>query len=124
MPPKYLPKEYQEQSALFDWRERNLKNIPELQMMFATLNGIRLPIGLAVKAKKQGNIRGVPDVMLLVPNKYFHGLMIEMKIKGGTLRSDQKIWGKNAKVYGYYYQVCFSADEAIQAIKHYLKSLK
>jgi len=124
MPPKFQPSEAQEQCVLFNWRERNIQNIPELQMMFATLNGVPLPIRLATQAKNQGNIRGVPDVMLLVPRGNYHGLMIEMKVKGGRLSPEQKAWGKNATAYGYLYQVCFSADEAIDCIKEYLRCLR
>lgn len=115
--------EYQEQCALFEWRAHALPTMPELSMMFGTLNGIRLPVSLAVKAKKQGNVRGVPDVMLLVPSGNYHGLMIEMKIKGGKLLPEQKDWATKARGWGYCCKVCYSATEAIDLIKRYLKGI-
>jgi hypothetical protein len=117
---KTTPSEYQEQCALFDWVDAHLQLHPELKMMFATLNGLRLPIGLAIKAKKQGNRKGVPDVFLMYPSKGWQGLVFEMKVKPNKLTKEQEEWMKTASAYGYCTGVCYSADEAIELVKSYL----
>jgi hypothetical protein len=117
---KTTASEYQEQCALFDWVDAHLHLHPELKMMFATLNGLRLPIGLAMKAKKQGNRKGVPDVFLMSPRQGFHGLVFEMKVKPNKLTKEQEEWMKIASVYGYCTGVCYSVDEAIELVKSYL----
>ena len=44
--------EYLHQVALFQWASLQSCTIPELRLLNASLNGLRLPIGLAVKAKR------------------------------------------------------------------------
>lgn len=113
--------EYQEQCALFKWAERMRPTYPDLEMLFATLNGVRLPIGLAVKAKKQGNMRGVPDVFLDVARGGYHGLRIEMKVGKNKQTKEQVEWAKNYARNGYKVAVCYSWECATDVIEHYLK---
>lgn len=56
---------------------------PELWLLNGSLNGVRLSIGQAVKAKRCGEKRGFPDIFLPVARKGFHGLAIELKKKKG-----------------------------------------
>ena len=81
--------EYLEQCAVFEWSALQSKKYPELALLFAVPNGLKLPIGLAVKAKRQGVKSGVPDMILPVARMKFHGLFIEMKIKGGKVSDTQ-----------------------------------
>lgn len=116
--------EFHDQSALFNWALRERKRLPELRMMFGTLNGVRLTIGQAVKAKSAGNMRGVPDIFLDVPRHGYHGLRIELKAeKGGKVSSEQKIWLENYRLYGYYACVCRGFDAARQTIEKYLEKI-
>lgn len=116
--------EYQEQCELFEWiRAKSLSktgNWWKLAYAFATLNGVRLTIGQATKAKRSGNVRGVPDVQVPVANMGFHGLFIEMKVKGSTTSKEQKEFLKYLSDEGYSCHVCFSASEAIKVIEWYL----
>lgn len=116
--------EHQEQCAIFEWRNMHLKKYPALNMMFSTLNGVRLNIGQAVKAKKSGNISGVPDIILLYPSCEYRGLFIELKVPGGKVSHSQKIWIANLARLGYFARVCYGSEEAIQLIKDYLRVAK
>ena len=53
------PTEYQEQCRVAEYMRTFYSNI----LFFATGNGLKLPIGLAVKFKRMGNNRGVPDLV-------------------------------------------------------------
>ena len=44
-------------------------------------SGLRLPIGLAVKAKKMRSNHTLPDLWILEPKNGYHGLIIELKAK-------------------------------------------
>ena len=121
-PPKpYIPKEYDDQVAVFDWAK--FCKLDGIDMLFSTLNGIRLPIGLAVKAKKAGNKQGVPDILLDCGRQGFYGLRIELKReKGGTLSQEQSDWHASLRYRGYKVVVAKGANEAIAAITEYLDS--
>lgn len=115
--------EYQEQCLIFEWAEAASSKYPELKYMFATLNGVRLPIGLAKKAKKQGNKRGVPDIILPVPTKNHKGLFIELKVGSGRASKEQIEYIKFLSDRGYFADVRFGAKEAIDLIVDYLEGL-
>jgi hypothetical protein len=57
--------EYDEQVAVFEWALLNENRFPELKLMTGSLNGVRLTIGQAVKAKKTGLKPGFPDISQL-----------------------------------------------------------
>lgn len=119
---KIKKSEFDIQCELFAWARNPLvlKKYPDLALLFCTGNGLRLPIGLAKKFKQQGNLRGVPDVILLTPNKEHYGLLIEMKAKGGIVSPEQKSFHAEMIKRNYSCVVCYSAREAIDRIERYL----
>jgi hypothetical protein len=127
--PKRRHPEHDEQAALFRFADSplNQRGRPELKWLHSTLNGVRLPPGLAAKAKVTGNKKGVFDINLDVARNGFHGLKIEMKAPGGkharkgTLSPEQKEWMDHYKREGYLAVVCHGASEAILAITKYLE---
>lgn len=117
-----LPYEHEEQAAIFRWSEVAEHEYPELRLLEGSLNGIRLPVGLAVKAKKQGLKKGFPDIRLAVARHGFHSLCIELKrIRGGRVSPEQKEILDLLNSEGNMAIVCNGADEAIKAIVYYLK---
>ena len=115
--------EYNSQVALFEWAEHNIVKYPDLEFMFSTLNGVKLPIGLAVKMKKAGNKKGVPDIWLPVPRGFnYCGMVIELKKeKGGTVSKEQKVWLKKLSDGGWCSCVCEGFKEAQEKVEWYLK---
>ena len=111
--------EYQTQCTFFEWRERNLIIVPELRLLHASLNGIRLPIGLALKARRQGMIKGVWDVHWPIARGGWHSLYIETKTKTGDLSDDQVLFLDSAHREGNYCVVCRSAIEMIKVTEKY-----
>lgn len=47
--------EHQEQCIIFEWAKIMSSQYPELKLLNASLNGVRLSIGQATKAKRSGN---------------------------------------------------------------------
>lgn len=88
----------------------------------STLGGVRLTIGQAVKIKRQGYSKGVPDVIIFEPSNGYHGLAIEMKKeKGGVTSQEQKEWIQGLNDRGYKAVVCKGAGQAIDEVIKYLK---
>lgn len=112
--------EHSEQVLLINWVRANQKRYPELQTLFAVPNGGGRDIMTAKKLKAEGVLAGVPDLLLPVARQGFHGLFIELKIKGNTVSKNQTWYINKAIEQGYAVQVCYGHDEAINAIKGYL----
>lgn len=119
-PPKpYIPKEYDEQVVVFDWAE--WCKLDGIDMMYATLNGVRLPIGLARKMKRAGLKPGPTDINIDVARHGFHGFRGEMKReKGGIVSDAQDSWHIRLQEEGYKVVVAKGANQMIAAIKEYL----
>jgi len=117
------PDEWRQQATIFEWAETMLYKYPELWLLNGSLNGVRLSIGQAVKAKRCGMKKGHPDIALNVARKGYHGLFIELKKKkGGVVSRDQQEWLDRLSTQGYFAVVCRGYDAAVKTIKDYLKS--
>ena len=71
--------------------------------------------------KKEGALSGVADLELTIPNKFYHGLFIEMKQPKGTQQESQKEFQKAVEFQGYKYVICKSLEEFMNVINNYLK---
>lgn len=121
MKKKYKQEEYEDQVAIFKWARHYQRKYPELHLLNGSLNGVRLTIGQAVKAKKAGMKKGFPDISLPVPKSRYHGLYIELKKeKGGRVSPDQKEKLELLRIFGNFACVCEGRFAAIDVIKKYL----
>ena len=111
--------EHQEQVAVITWFR--LQHRQYANYLFAIPNGGVRNIGTAVKLKKEGVLAGVPDLFLMIPKNGYHGLWIEMKVKGGRVSESQKEFMGAATFMGYPAVVCYGFDEAKKAINNYLQ---
>ncbi len=87
------PPEAWEQERVFDWIRGNEEKYPQLQLAYSTLNGVKLSPGLSMKMKRQGNRKGVPDIVLPARSSSgeYSGLYLELKrVKGGRVSKEQK----------------------------------
>lgn len=112
--------EHQEQVAVIQWFR--LQHKQYANYLFAIPNGGVRHIGTAVKLKREGVISGVPDLFLMIPKAGWHGLWIEMKIKGGKVSDSQKEFMGAATLIGYQAVVCYGFESAKDAINNYLQS--
>jgi len=117
-----VPTEYDEQSALMEWAELASKKYPELRWLHSIPNGAFVNIVTAVKLKKSGVKKGIPDLCLPVSRGGFHGLYVELKrVKGGRVDPEQAechLFLGNA---GYRVAVCKGWEAAKATILDYLK---
>ena len=116
--------EFDEQVVIFQWRDLHVKKYPDLELLEGSMNGVKLPIGLAVKAKKQGMLKGSPDLRLPVIRNHggeeFVGLSIELKYgKNKPTLEQLHVLGLLQKQRRLAV-VCWGAAEAIQTIIDYL----
>ena len=88
---------------------------------FAIPNGSLRNIIVAKKLKAEGVKAGVADLFLMIPNKIFHGLFIEVKTSVGRQQPSQKDFEKIAFDSGYCYEVVRSLDDLIQCLETYKK---
>jgi hypothetical protein len=125
--------EYQEQCIVADYLRKRWPKV----LFTATLGGVYVGIGSGKKLKKQGYLKGVPDLLICKPTKEawiytdtgrtiypysYIGLAIEMKVgKGGVVSDDQKRVMAQFEREGWKVLVAHGADEAIKAIEEYLK---
>ncbi len=95
------------------------KQYPKL-LLFAIPNGGQRNVITASIIKAEGAVSGVADLQLLVANKTYHSLFIEMK-QGKNKQSDSQLeFEKYCIKHQYQYEVCRSVDEFIAIIDKYL----
>ena len=70
--------------------------------------------------KRKGIKPGVSDYFIGKAKLGYHGLWIELKVKGGKVSEAQKEFLQTVNANGYLGVVRWSADEAIETIKTYL----
>ena len=115
-------KEYDIQRNVFLWAQMLCREHPELELLNASLNGVRLTIGQAKKVKKSGMRKGYPDLFLPVARGGYHGLYIELKRKkGGKVSESQLWWLERLELQGYYTTIARGFNETVAVILRYLK---
>lgn len=113
-------KESDEQIFLFQWSKLMQGQYPEFSLLHAIGNGGKRNVIEAARMKREGVKAGVSDIMLPVARSGYHGLYIELKIKGGKPSDNQKWWIAEVSKQGYLAVVCFGWVEASEVIKKYL----
>jgi len=110
------------QIALFQWAEWMRNKHPELALLHSIPNGGKRNVIEAARLKREGALAGVSDIFLPVARGGFHGLYIELKVKGGKLSTAQEWWLWEVECQGYCAKVCYGWIEAKEVIEGYLKA--
>lgn len=115
-------REFQEQSALIDWSRNPAvrRQYPELKLLSASLNGVKLSKAQAGKAKAAGMLKGESDLRLPVARGPYIGLIIEMKVKPNKPTEDQLQYGQDMQEECHRFEVCYDWIEAQRIIIDYL----
>jgi len=121
---KIKHQESDEQISLFQWSKLAQGKYPELSLLHAIPNGGKRNIREATRLKKEGALSGVSDVFLPVAKGGFHGLYIELKVKGGKASDNQKWWIAETTKQGYLAVICYGWIEAKGVIEEYLEGDK
>lgn len=111
-----------EQAALFQWARMPavLMRHPELRLLSASLNGVRLHPRQAKNAKAAGMLAGEHDIRLPVARGRYHCLSIEMKVNDNVPTDNQLKYGELLEAEGGCVRYCWSWLEAREAIEEYL----
>ena len=111
--------EHNEQCAVIAWWRKwhGEFGCKEFQL-FAIPNGGSRDIITGARLKAEGVRRGTPDLFLAVPSGAMNGLFCEMKYNKGKLSDEQKEFLEVAAADGYATATCWTAEEAIAAIKN------
>lgn len=107
------------QAACVTWFRCQYRKLEKL--LFAVPNGGSRNKVEAKKLKATGVTPGVSDLILLIPNRGYHSLVIEMKTPTGHQSPGQKAWQKEVEAAGSKYVLCRSVDEFIETINWYLE---
>ena len=86
----------------------------------ASLGGIRTSFKQAIKAKRNGYVKGFPDVQITEARGGFFGLFIELKYKGYPTK-EQKQWIIDLTERGYKAEVCRGLDSACDLLNEYMR---
>jgi hypothetical protein len=113
-------REEQEQIALMQRCELYLSRYPELRFLFAVPNGGLRSKTEAARFKAQGVRAGVPDLMLPVSRRSYHGLFIELKTAVGRVSDAQRDWIGTLNNLGYYACIARGQDECWKVLLWYL----
>ena len=118
--------EQQEQTALFQWARNKavLRKYPELALLSASLNGVRLHPVTARKARAAGMLAGEHDVRLPVARGRYTSLSIEMKVGDNRPTDKQLEYGERLEKEGGCVRYCWSWQEAREVIEEYLSLTK
>jgi hypothetical protein len=89
--------------------------------LFAIGNGVPNNARQGAIRKREGAVKGVADLMLMVPQGTIHGLFIEMKTPEGTVSADQKAFRERAVSMDYACVTCRTIEQFQTVIRTYLK---
>jgi hypothetical protein len=89
---------------------------------YAIPNGGKRSMSEAVKFKRCGVKKGVPDLCIPIPSGDYHGLYIELKREsGGVLSKEQIEWLSFLNDQGYYAQIARGFEEAKAIVLEYFE---
>ena len=109
------------QQAFFQW----LKLYPDVfKVTWHTPNSGKRTKFEAYRLKREGLLKGVPDIFIGIAINGFHGYFIELKSKKGKVDPSQKKLHLNLIDNGYKVDVCYSWHEARSNLLQYLKGSK
>ena len=122
---KIIMTEHQIQSEYFKILTWNESKYPDLRFVFACPNGGKRSIGVAVKMKREGVKRGVPDIyipfVMQYGIRYSPGKWLETKTDIGKQSKEQKEYQKFLEGEGYEYALCRSVNELLDETENYLQ---
>lgn len=127
------PKEDDVQGAVVDWM-RVVYHREDLLVTWNYLQGVKLPMAIASRAKRLGSRRGLPDMLLFEPTSAHIGLALELKRDGEHIATLENTWyggeeghvAEQAKTLeafgdrGWYATFALGYDHATTIIKAYL----
>ena len=88
---------------------------------FHVANERRTSVRAGARLKRKGVKPGVPDVLIFEPKGKYHGLALELKIKGNYMTLEQKHWFTRLEMKGWFCKCCYNFDEVQETVTNYLE---
>ena len=89
-------------------------------LAFHVPNGGKRDKREAISLNKQGVLAGVSDILILEPSGQYHGLCVELKVKGGKVSDAQELFLKRAEKRKYKGVVVWGFNELEYEVNNYL----
>jgi hypothetical protein len=89
-------------------------------LIFAIPNGGKRDIITASIMKREGVIRGIPDLFIAYPNGKYSGMFIELKVGNNKPTKHQKEIMQMLEKAGYYVTICYTINEFMKEVNNYL----
>ncbi|SEH89252.1 hypothetical protein [Paraburkholderia hospita] len=114
--------EFESQAALFSWARMPavMKQLPGIELLEGSMNGVRLSKAQAGKAKAAGMLTGSHDVRLPVARGRWIGLSIELKYGDNVPSDDQLKIGTWLEREGWKVHYIWEWTEAVKIITEFL----
>jgi hypothetical protein len=113
-----------EQQALFEWAAIYARETPELDLLYAIPNQGGAGYGAmrrGMKMRKEGQKKGIPDLVLPVRRANWNSLYIEMKdVKGGRMSPHQLDWMGKLSLHQNCCVLAYGFEAARESIMEYL----
>jgi hypothetical protein len=116
---KFLTKENKFQRSVAQWLNLQYPNL----LWWHTPNEGKRSKFEQWLAKILGIRAGVSDIIILHPNKQFHGIAMELKVAPNKATSAQLKFLKQAEQAGFYTCIAYNIEEVMQIISSYLRDI-
>lgn len=98
---------------------------PQLsRLLHHSPNGGRRDTREGARFKQMGTQPGFPDLILLVPSKGYHALMLELKTRTGRQQDSQKDYQRLIEAQGYRYLIVRSLEQFQLEVNTYLSGVE
>ena len=112
--------ESQEQAQLIAWWKAVGQRLAPNVVLAAIPNGGARDAITGARLKREGVVRGMPDLVLLCARSGRHALFVEMKTKRGRVSESQRGLFPLLEAQGYGVAVCRGWREAADTVEAYL----
>ena len=110
--------EHDDQQTLFDYCHGYGGNLDgRLKLLHVIANGAWKGTGRMEAGMRES--AGIPDMFLPVVTQFYHGLYIELKVKGGKTSARQRAWHTALRKQGYAVEEC-NIDDAFEVLHEYI----
>ena len=96
-----------------------LESIEPTPLYSATVGGVRLAMGTAIKMKQSGYKKGIPDLLIFEPRSMYVGLALEVKTTKGRASEEQKEWARALNSRGWRAEIAHGFEECADIICEY-----
>ena len=85
----------------------------------ATVGGVRVAMHTALRMKRAGYRKGIPDLLIFEPRNGYVGLALEVKTKTGRASEHQLKWQKELQSRGWKAEIRKGLEQCLEAIDEY-----